>query len=54
MKGNILILYFLIFLKINNIVGRSEEFYKCINLENEVLSSTDCINIKIPESEGYK
>ena len=54
MKGNILILYFLIFLKINNIVGRSEEFYKCINLENEILSSTDCTNIKIPESEGYK
>ena len=49
-----LFIYILILLHIKNIKGRSEEFYKCINLEKTVSDSSICTNIKIPDSEGYK
>ena len=53
MKMNILIIYLLFFLQINNIEGRSEQFNECVDLEKTVYSVSDCTNIKIPDSEGY-
>ena len=32
---------------------RSKEFNECINIERTVNSPSDCLNIKIPSSEGY-
>lgn len=54
MKVNILFIYFLILLQIKNIKGRSEEFNKCINLERTIIAPSDCTDIKIPDSDGYK
>ena len=53
MKMNILIIYLIVFLKIKNIEGRSEEFNECVELDKTVYSVSDCTNIKIPDSEGY-
>ena len=54
MKANILFIYFLILLQIKNIKGRSEEFNECINLERTIIAPSDCTDIKIPDSDGYK
>ena len=54
MKMNMFIIYYLIFLQIKNIEGRSEEFNECVNVEKTVNSISKCTNIKIPDSEGYK
>ena len=54
MKIELLIMFSLILSQMQKIEGRSEEFNQCVNLENPVVSSSDCTNIKIPEYEGYK
>ena len=53
MKINIMIIYFIFFLQIKNIGGRSEEFNECVDLNKTVYSISDCTNIEIPDSEGY-
>ena len=54
MKANILIIYLITFLQVINVEGRSEEFDACINPDKTVYSSSQCTNIKIPDSEGYQ
>ena len=51
---NNIIIYLLFLLNIEILKCRSEEFEKCINLERAINSPSDCINIKIPDYEGYK
>ena len=52
-KMNILIICLIFFSEIKNIEGRSEEFKECIDPTKTVYSVSDCINIKIPDSDGY-
>ena len=54
MKANILIIYLITFLQVINVEGRSEEFDECINTDKTIYSSSQCTNIKIPDSEGYQ
>ena len=54
MKVNIVFIFFLILLRIKNLKGRSEEFNECINLEKTINAPSDCTDIKIPDSDGYK
>ena len=54
MKMNIFSIYFMLILQIKNIFGRSEAFNECVDPDKVVHSVSDCINIKIPDYEGYK
>jgi len=49
---NLIIIFCLLLLK--EIIGKSEEYYNCINPENTVLSPSDCISININSLDGYK
>lgn len=51
---NILIFYLVTLFFVVELKERSEELDECINLEKTVVSPSDCLNIKIPSSEGYK
>ena len=50
----IMLIYLVFILEIKNIVGRSDEFNNCVNADRTISSISDCTNIKIPDSEGYK
>ena len=43
-----------VFLILKKIKSRSDEYYSCMNPENEVDSPSFCSSIIIPDSEGYK
>lgn len=51
---NYFFIYILILLYINQIKGLSEEYYKCIDPDIEVVSPSVCTSIIIPKNEGYK
>ena len=51
---NRLIFYLIISIHFVELKERSEEFNECINLERHIISPSDCLNINIPSSEGYK
>ena len=51
---NRLIFYLIISIHFVELKERSEEFNECINLERTIISPSDCLNINIPSSEGYK
>ena len=51
---NLLIFYLLTLIRVIQLKERSEELDECINLERTVISPSDCLNINIPSSEGYK
>ena len=49
-----LLMFFLLILTFEKILGKSDEYYNCINPNKDVDSPSVCTSIQIPESEGYK
>lgn len=53
MKINILLLSHII-ISIRGLQQKSDEYYDCIDPTRDVINSTDCTSIIIPESDGFK
>ena len=45
---------FLIFIIIKETIGKSEEYYNCMDPDKTINSPSDCFSFDIPDSEGYK
>ena len=53
MKSIIVFFILLICSTINPIQSQSEEYFECISPEKESISPSDCIDVKIPEKDGF-
>ena len=51
---NTFFIYFLFLFQIKKLKGRSDEFNECINLSKTITDPSNCLNIKIPDDDGYK
>ena len=51
---NSFIIYFLFLLQIKKLKGRSDEFNECISLTKTITNPLNCLDIKIPDYDGYK
>lgn len=51
---NFLMICILILSNMKIFQGKSEEYYECLNTQKTIKSSSECTNIKIPDSDEYK
>jgi len=50
---NALILYFIFLLQLKKFKGKSSQYNECIDLTKNINDSASCLNIILPESDGY-